>query len=127
MVSETLYRGCHTARIFAAVNTARILEPRCTCAMACIRFGDRAWKMVSSPIYWPGNPIARGNTSPLTQLIRMIYMKPALFGQVNLSNVRDVFATQRAYAVHSCPVRIDAAPTNYLLDARTFADGDSRV
>jgi hypothetical protein len=26
-----------TARILAAVNTARISEPRCTCAMACIR------------------------------------------------------------------------------------------
>ncbi len=67
-----------------------------------VRYGvhsfHRAWKMVSSPIYRSGNPIARGNTSPLTQLIRMIGMKPALCGQVNPFIACEVFAAYPAFA-----------------------------
>lgn len=104
-----------------------MLEPRRTCAMACIRFGYRAWKMVSSPIYWPRNPIDR----------EMEYVSPALtetYDRYGACAMRTGKPVQRPRSVCN-PARlrftavrsgINAAPTNELLDTRAFTGPETQ-
>ena len=114
------------ARILAAVNTARISEPRCTCAMACIR--ARVSRMENGLLadILAGEPNReREYVSPDSTDTYDRYEACAMRTGKPLHCPRSFCSVSRLRftAVRS---GIDAAPTNDLLDTLAFTGPETQ-